>query len=70
MSDNPILDEVYAARRAVFEEAGGTLDRFCAHYSRRRPGILYAETPQAEPRRSRKRSPRIAARKKATSVCP
>ena len=64
MTDNPILDEVYAARQAVFNEAGGTLESFCAHYSVRRPGVLYADMKPVKPRLPRKSSRRSTSRRK------
>lgn len=64
MSTNPILDEVYAARERIWAACGGTLEGLCAHYSKRRPGVLYADLKPVKPVRPQARPLRAAARKK------
>lgn len=52
MNETTILDEVYAARRSLFEEAGGSLDglfKFLREHPI--PGVRYADLPIAKPRR-------------------
>lgn len=65
MSDNPILDELYAAREQILAECGGTMHGLFLRYSKRRPGVSYADLKPVKPRRSRARRLRAASRKKA-----
>ena len=65
MSDNPILDELYAARDRIWHECGESMDALCARYSKRRPGVLYADLKPVKPRRPRARPLRAASRTKA-----
>ena len=69
MSNNPILDEVYAARERIWAACGGTLEGLCAHYAQRRPGVAYADLKPVKPRRphtpTRARPSRTSSRKKA-----
>ena len=70
MNETTILDEVYAARRSLWEEAGGTLDglfKFLREHPI--PGVRYADLPTAKPRRSRAR-PFAATRRKKAVACP
>ena len=66
MSDNSILDEVYAAREQILAECGGTMHGLFLRYFKRRPGVRYAEIKPVKPRRtSRARPSRASTRKKA-----
>lgn len=66
MSDNAILDEVYAAREQILAECGGTMHGLFLRYSKRRPGVRYAELNPVRPRTStRTCPPRTSTRKKA-----
>ena len=68
MSTNAILDEVYAARERIWAACGGTLEGLCAHYSKRRPGVRYAEIKPVKPRRDTRARPfRASTRKKEAS---
>ena len=66
MSTNAILDEVYAARERIWAACGGTLEGLCAHYSKRRPGVRYAEIKPVKPRRNSHSRPRAATRKRSS----
>ena len=63
MSDNPILDELFAAREKIFRDCGGSLKGLCSHYAKRRPGVLYADLKPVKPRRPSARTARSSARK-------
>ncbi|MBP5544230.1 MAG: hypothetical protein ILM98_09150 [Kiritimatiellae bacterium] len=66
MSDNPILDEVYAAREQILAECGGTMHGLFLRYSKRRPGVRYAELKPVRSRMpTRARPTRTSTRKKA-----
>lgn len=66
MNETTILDEVYAARKSLWDEAGGTLDGlFKFMRDNPIPGVRYADLPTAKLRRPRARPLRAAARKKA-----
>ena len=71
MNETTILDEVYAARKSLWDEAGGTLDGlFKFMRDNPIPGVRYADLPTAKPRRprgglNRARPPRASTRKKA-----
>jgi len=65
MNETCILDEVYAARKALWDEAGGTLDGLFKFMRENPiPGVRYADLPTAKPRRRRASSLRAASRKK------
>lgn len=69
MSDNPILDELYAARDRIWHECGESMDALCARYSKRRPGVLYADFKSVKLGRPRAR-PFSATRRKKTVAHP
>lgn len=65
MNETCILEEVYAARKALWNEAGGTLDGLFKFMRENPiPGVRYADLPTAKPRRLRVRSLPPASRKK------
>lgn len=60
MNKDSILDEVYAARRALWEESGGTLSGLGAFLRANPvPGVRYAKLPMAKPRRILRAAPRL-----------
>ena len=69
MSDNPILDELYAVREQILAECGGTMHGLYLRYSQRRPGVIYADLKSDKPQRVRVASPRrTPSRKKSALV--
>jgi len=71
MNDNALLEEVYVARKALWDEAGGSLEGLLAFLKEHPlPNVRYVKLPIAKPRRSSLLASHAAIRRSASHHSP